>query len=159
MLSVFYAHFLRLDIREYSMFDGTTDTIHRALSMVPLVIIPNNVWLIANYDKRLKTKLDLNWPAHTSLQICRTSESGRFGYFSLITDNTRNQRDSAAILEWSLASEVIVMFSFTSTPSIAKGTITKLKKSVGRTIDKSRLNNSLAINGTLLRFAYRKIDT
>ena len=35
---------------------------------------------------------------------------------------------------------------------------TKLKKSVGWTIDKFRLNNSLVIKATILRFAYRKID-
>ena len=39
-----------------------------------------------------------------------------------------------------------------------KGAITKFKKSVGWTIDKFRLNNSLAINSTILRFAYRNID-
>ena len=38
------------------------------------------------------------------------------------------------------------------------GSITKLKKSVGWTIDKFRLNNSLAINDKILRFAYREID-
>ena len=36
--------------------------------------------------------------------------------------------------------------------------ITKLKTRVGWTIDKFRLNNSLAINGIILRFAYQKID-
>ena len=36
--------------------------------------------------------------------------------------------------------------------------ITKLKKSVTWTIDKFRLNNSLVINGTILRFAYQEID-
>ena len=39
-----------------------------------------------------------------------------------------------------------------------KEAITKLKKGVERTIDKFRFNNSLAINGTILRFAYQKID-
>ena len=34
----------------------------------------------------------------------------------------------------------------------------KIKKSVGWRIDKFRLSNSLVINGTILRFAYRKID-
>ena len=38
------------------------------------------------------------------------------------------------------------------------GAIRKFKKSVGWKIDKFRFNNSLAINGTILRFAYRKID-
>ena len=42
--------------------------------------------------------------------------------------------------------------------SLEHGAITKLKISVGWTIDKFWLNNSLAINGTILRFAYRKID-
>ena len=42
--------------------------------------------------------------------------------------------------------------------SRAPEALSKLKKSVGWTIDKFRLNNSLAINGTILRFAYRKID-
>ena len=40
----------------------------------------------------------------------------------------------------------------------ASGAITKLKISVGWTTDKFWLNNSLAINGMILRFAYRKID-
>ena len=39
-----------------------------------------------------------------------------------------------------------------------KGAITKLKISVGWTVDKFWLNNSLAINGTIMRFAYRKIN-
>ena len=34
----------------------------------------------------------------------------------------------------------------------------EIEKSVGWTIDKFRLDNSLAINGTILRFAYWKID-
>ena len=34
------------------------------------------------------------------------------------------------------------------------GAITELKKSVGWTIDKFRLNNSLVINDTILRFSY-----
>ena len=38
------------------------------------------------------------------------------------------------------------------------GAITELKKSVGWTIDKFRLNNSLVINDTILRFSYPKID-
>ena len=38
------------------------------------------------------------------------------------------------------------------------GSITKLKISVGWTTGKFWLNNSLAINGMILRFAYRKID-
>ena len=38
------------------------------------------------------------------------------------------------------------------------GAIAKLKKSVRWTIDKFWLNNLLAINGTILRFAYRKLD-
>ena len=38
------------------------------------------------------------------------------------------------------------------------GAIKKFKKSVGWTIDKFRLNELLAINGTILRFAYRKTD-
>ena len=42
--------------------------------------------------------------------------------------------------------------------SLSEGAVTKLKISVGLTIDKFRLNNFLAINGTILRFAYRKID-
>ena len=41
---------------------------------------------------------------------------------------------------------------------VCSGAITKLKISVGWTTDKFWLNNSLAINGTILRFAYRKID-
>ena len=40
----------------------------------------------------------------------------------------------------------------------AGGAITELKKGVGWTIDKFRLNNSLVINDTILRFSYRKID-
>ena len=39
-----------------------------------------------------------------------------------------------------------------------RGAITEFKKSVGWTIDKFRLNNSLVINDTILRFSYRKID-
>ena len=38
------------------------------------------------------------------------------------------------------------------------GAITELKKSVGWTIDKFRLNNFLVINDTILRFSYRKIN-
>ena len=38
------------------------------------------------------------------------------------------------------------------------GVISKLKKSVGWTIDKFRLNKSLVINGTILKFVYREID-
>ena len=41
---------------------------------------------------------------------------------------------------------------------VGVGAITELKKSVGWTIDKFRLNNSLVINDTILRFSYRKID-
>ena len=39
------------------------------------------------------------------------------------------------------------------------GAIMKLKISVGWTTDKFWLNNSRAINGTILRFAYRKMTS
>ena len=50
------------------------------------------------------------------------------------------------------------LFTFFSHLFFGSGAITKLKKSVGWTIDKFRLNNSRVINGTILRFSYRKIE-
>ena len=42
--------------------------------------------------------------------------------------------------------------------SYVTGAIIKFKKSVGWTIDKFWLNNSMVINGTILSFAYQKMD-
>ena len=52
----------------------------------------------------------------------------------------------------------VASFNKTANYMFLIGAITKLKKSIGWTIDKFRLNNSLAINGRIWRFAYRKIE-
>ena len=52
----------------------------------------------------------------------------------------------------------VFLIKWLSISCYTAGAITNLKISVGWTTDKFWLNNSLAINGTILRFAYRKID-
>ena len=50
----------------------------------------------------------------------------------------------------------VASFNKTANYMFLIGAITKLKKSIGWTIDKFRLNNSLAINGTILRLHIKK---
>ena len=51
---------------------------------------------------------------------------------------------------------LIVRYECFKNVSYVTGSITKFKKSVGWTIDKFWLNNSMVINGTILSFAYQK---
>ena len=53
---------------------------------------------------------------------------------------------------------LIVRYECFKNVSYVTGSITKFKKSVGWTIDKFWLNNSMVINGTILSFAYQKMD-
>ena len=51
---------------------------------------------------------------------------------------------------------LIVRYECFKNVSYVTGSITKFKKSVGWTIDKFWLNNSMVINGMILSFAYQK---
>ena len=50
------------------------------------------------------------------------------------------------------------LISYKLIQNSASGAVTKFFKNVGWAIDKFRSDNSLAINGAILRFAYQKID-